>query len=253
MYPKLLGNPVVAWRDETTLQIGWGAHSLVVESAPAGLPQWLAMINGGRPRTTLLAVAGSCGVDPDRATSLLRDLARHGLLESPPGLQVALHPAGLIDEPFRNALRAVGVQVVPSAGILVFPQGQVPSLLSVPVGARRLIPVWFSARAVHVGPVLDERSGPCPKCVERTWADTDANWAAITAQAVSVPVWQEPAQLYLAAAAIAHIADAPSTVGLEMVFDPDHPGPAWRVWHAHAGCECHTSQRDVPDTPNGGH
>ena len=47
MYPKLLGNPVVAWRDETTLQIGWGAHSLVVESAPAGLPQWLVRGAGG--------------------------------------------------------------------------------------------------------------------------------------------------------------------------------------------------------------
>ena len=55
MDPKVIGNPIVAWRDDTTLQIGWGAHALVVERAAPGLPAWIAMLNGGRSVESALA------------------------------------------------------------------------------------------------------------------------------------------------------------------------------------------------------
>ncbi len=247
MNPKVIGNPVVAWRDDTTLQIGWGAHSLVVDEAQPGLPRWIAMMNGGRSRESLLGLAGSCGVPPEQAQRILRGLTGAGLLEPPTsGPQVAVAPCGLLEDPLRCALRDAGVAVVAGADVLVFPQGQVPSLLGAPGGVRRLVPVWFSARAVHVGPVLDEAIGPCPRCVDLTWLDSDASWTRIASQASGVPVWQEPAQLTLAAGAIAHIAGADETVGLEMIFDPQRPGPSWRVWQAHARCACQTAVSEAP-------
>lgn len=244
---RLIGNPVLAWRDDRTLQIGWGVHSLQVEHAPAQLPQWLTMLHSSRDRSRALAAAVDCGVPVDRAEQILADLRRVGLLEPPSAVQVALHCTGLIDEPLRAALRQAGVQVVAGAHVTVFPQGQLPSLLTAPGGCSRLVPVWFGARAVHVGPVIDEGRGPCPRCIDLTWADADTSWWSIAAQAGSVPVWHEPAQLALAAGAIAHIATAEQTVGLEMIFDPERPGPAWRVWQIHPRCGC---QR--PDMTNGG-
>lgn len=242
MKPKVIGNPLLAWRDDTTLQIGWGAHALVVERAAPGLPKWIAMINGGRKLESVVAVGGTCGVPADQAQRVLEGLAHAGLLEShAPALRVTLPPCGLLEDPLRAALRDAGVEVVAGADVLVFPQGQVPSLLGAPLGVRRLVPLWFSARAVHVGPVLDETRGPCPRCVDLTWLDSDPAWPRIASQATGVPVWQEPAQITLAAGVIAHIADAEDTVGLEMIFDPDRPGPAWRVWEAHARCTCQMS------------
>jgi hypothetical protein len=241
MKPKLIGNPVVAWRDDTTLQIGWGDHGLVVDRAAPGLPKWIAMVNGGRSRESVVAAADTCGVPADQAQRVLEGLAGAGLLEPPvTALRVTLPPCGLLEDPLRAALRHAGVEVVAGADVLVFPQGQVPSLLAAPLGVRRLVPVWFSARAVHVGPVLDEARGPCPRCVDLTWLDSDPSWSRIASQATGVPVWQEPAQITLAAGVISHIADAEDTVGLEMIFDPDRPGPAWRVWEAHVRCTCQT-------------
>ncbi|MFN8034298.1 MAG: hypothetical protein U0Q47_13565 [Mycobacterium sp.] len=239
MDPKVIGNPIVAWRDDTTLQIGWGAHALVVERAAPGLPAWIAMLNGGRSVESALAAAGRCRVTEEQARRVLKGLATAGLLAPRARrVHVALAPCGLLEDPFRQALRQAGVEVAAGADVLVFPQGQVPSLVGAPLNVRRLVPVWFTARAVHVGPVLDEACGPCPRCVDLTWLDADPDWTRIAAQATGVPLWQEPSQLTLAAGAIAHIADAPQTVGLEMIFDPDRPGPSWRVWEAHAGCGC---------------
>jgi hypothetical protein len=158
MDPKVIGNPVVAWRNDTTLQIGWGAHALVVEEAAPGLPTWIAMLNGGRsvdsvplpPRTAVRCPS-------EQARWVLKGLSAAGLLA--PRVRrvaVALAPCGLLEDPLRQALRQAGVEVAAGADVLVFPQGQVPSLVGAPVGVRRLVPVWFTARAVHVGPVLDE-------------------------------------------------------------------------------------------------
>ena len=247
MKPKVIGNPVVAWRDDASLQIGWGAHSLLVDQASPGLPKWIAMINGGRTRESVLAAAGACGVSVEQAQWVLEGLARAGLLA--PGsrpLQVALAPCGLLDDPLRVALRSAGVEVAAGADVLVWPQGQVPSLLGAPSGVRRLVPLWFCARAVHVGPVLDEARGPCPRCVDLTWLDADPQWPRIASQATGVPVWQEPAQLALAAGTIAHIAAAEATVGLEMIFDRERPGPSWRVWQAHPRCACQSPVATEP-------
>lgn len=247
MRPKVIGNPVVAWRDDATLQIGWGAHSLVVDQAPPGLPKWIAMINGGRSRESVLAAAGTCGVPVEQAQWVLAGLVGVGLLEPAAyRRQVALAPCGLLEEPLRLALRNAGVEVVAGADVLVWPQGQVPSLLGAPPGVRRLVPLWFCARAVHVGPVLDEACGPCPRCVDLTWLDADPAWPRIASQATGVPVWQEPAQVALAAGTIAHIATAKDTVGLEMIFDAERPGPSWRVWSAHPRCPCQTPATCAP-------
>lgn len=239
MKPKVIGNPVVAWRDDTSLQVGWGTHSLVVEDATPGLVKWIGMINGGRERDSLLVAAGRCGVPAEQAARVLAGLGAAGLLAPPDQpVRVALAPCGLLEDPLRVALRAAGVEVVEGADVLVYPQGQVPSLLAAPTGIRRLVPLWFAGRAVHVGPVLDDECGPCPRCVDLTWLDADPAWPRIVSQAVGVAVWQEPSQLTLAAGVIAHIADAQQTIGLEMIFDPDRPGPSWRVWQAHPRCVC---------------
>lgn len=234
----LTGNPVLAWRDDTTLQIGWGVHSLVVEDAPPGLPRWLRMAADGRSRDSLLAAARSEGIPQALASALLIDLARVGLGDQPPPLRAAVHRCGLLLEPLCTALRAAGVEIEPAADVLVFVQGQVPSLLAAPQGVRRLVPLWFPARAVHVGPVLDSDRGPCPLCIERAWADCDPDWVGVAAQASSVSTWVDPAQVTLAAGLVAHIAAAPATVGLEMIMDPCDPGPSWRVWRAHPECGC---------------
>lgn len=242
----LPGNPVLAWRDDTTLQVGWGVHSLTVEDAPPGLPRWLRLAADGRSRSSLLAAARSAGIPEQLATTLLVEVDRAGLGEPPPPLQVSVHGCGLLLEPLCGALRAAGVSVEPTADVLVFVQGQVPSLLGAPPGARRLVPLWLPARAVHVGPVLDAERGPCPSCVERAWTDADPDWPVVVAQSTSVPTWAEPAQLTLAAGLVAHLAAAPSTVGLEMIMDPDRPGPSWRVWRAHPQCRCQAAQEQSP-------
>lgn len=238
MHPKLLGNPLVAWRDDSTLQIGWGVHGLLVESPPASLPQWLRHITGSRSRTWLVSQAARQGIPEDEADSLLDRLAEAGLLGPRPPLRVSIAGSGLLHDPLAAALRGAGVEVVPHAPVVVFPQGQAPSLMAAPRNAGRLIPLWFEAQAVHVGPVVDEAAGPCPRCVELAWADTDARWSSLVAQAVSVSTWAHPAQIVQAAAAIALVGQSAHTVGLEMIVDPDRAGPCWRVWSVHPRCDC---------------
>lgn len=240
----LTGNPVLAWRDDTTLQIGWGVHSLTVEDAPPGLPRWLGMTAGGLSRASLLAAARSEGIPEPLAARLLVEIERAGLGQPPQAPRVAVHRCGLLLEPLCSALRSAGVQVEPTSDVLVFVQGQVPSLLGAPQGAQRLVPLWFPARAVHVGPVLDADRGPCPWCVEHAWTDADPDWQAMVSQASSVPAGAEPAQLALAAGLVSHLAAAPSTVGLEMIMDPEHPGPSWRVWRAHPRCQCQATREN---------
>jgi hypothetical protein len=240
MNPKILGNPLVAWRDDRTLQIGWGLHSVVVRGAASGLPRWLEACNGSRPRESLLQMAGQFGIPAEQAAAVIDQLRQAGLMAHRPSLEVAIHSAGLMDEPLRRALDAAGVRVVAAADILVLPLGQIPTLMGAPKWRRRLLPLWLPVSAVHVGPVLDETRGPCPRCVDRTWMDSDPDWQTVVSQAGSMPTWTDPAQLTLAAGAIAHIAAAENTVGLEMIFDPAEPGPRWRVWHAHPRCECQT-------------
>lgn len=241
MMPMLIGNPLIAWLDDSTLVVGWGAHMVKVPGAPKGLAQWLPMINGGRSHRALIAAAGTFGIPEAVAAQVLSDLEAAGLLDSAAAPAVALHRTGLLDAPLCRALQDAGVQVCATSDVVVYPLGQVPSLVAAPRSARRLVPVWFTVRAVHVGPVLDDTAGPCPRCIDRHWAAAQPGWSTLVSQAGSVPTWHEPAQLVLAAGAIAHIADAASTVGLEMIFDPVRPGPSWRVWQPHPGCECQQS------------
>jgi len=237
MNPKLIGNPLIAWREDRTLQIGWGEHAVVVQSAPDGLPNWVRSITGMRSRASLMSHAERMGVPQADAGRLLRQLQQVGLVAGEEQLRVAVAGQGL-HEPLTAALRQAGVAVVPKGQVVVFPQGQVPSLTAAPV-AERLIPVWFSGSAVHVGPILDQDRGPCPRCVDLTWVDRDPYWPRLVAQAITVGTWGQPAQMVQAAAAIALLGPSPSTVGLEMILDAGNPGPCWRVWTPHARCACH--------------
>jgi hypothetical protein len=241
MKPKVIGNPLVAWRADDVLQIGWGRHAVVIEGAPAELPRWLALVTGARALDRLLVAAEAHGIPSDEATSLLDQLERVGLVQySRSPSRVRLEPCGAIREPLERALTDAGLTVDPQADVVVYVQGQLPSLLDAPPLRHRLVPLWFSATAVHVGPVLDDAAGPCPSCIDRVWAGVDQAWADLVAQATTVGSWHTPAQLTQAAAGIALIADDPATVGLEMIFDPAQAGPAWRVWTADPGCACQT-------------
>jgi hypothetical protein len=211
----------------------------VVTSAPADLPEWLRGLRGEAPREQVLAGASRHGVSPELAADLLERLERAGVVGSRRPARVAIASRTLVAQPLREALIAAGVEVVRNADVVVFPQGQVPSLVAAPP-ARRLLPVWFAARAVHVGPVLDDTCGPCPRCVDLTWTDAEPLWPRLVAQAGSVPGWSDPAQLVHAAALISQLAGAGAAVGLEMIADPAHPGPRWRVWAPHPRCACRT-------------
>lgn len=238
MMPRIVGNPLIAWRNEATLQIGWGTHCVVVEQAPARLPEWLRLVNGSRDLDELTAQAVARDIDADQADELLQNLGEAGLLAQLPPVRVSLQPCGLLTEPFTRALRDAGVVVSAGADVLVYPQGQLPSLMGCPPLARRLVPVWFASHAVHVGPVIDRDSGPCPLCVDAAWTKADPAWPNLVSQAGTTATWTDPAQVTFAAAMVALIADAPSTVGLEMIVDPAHPGPRWRVWSVTPGCRC---------------
>lgn len=238
MHPKLLGNPLVAWRDDRTVQIGWGDQGVVVESAPPRLPQWLTLLSGQTPRATLLAAGREYGLEQGEADHLLVQLQRVGLLAGAAGVAVTIAATGMIVDPLADALRAAGVSVLGQADVVVFPQGQLPTLAAAPGFVRRLIPVWFSGPAVHVGPVLDSASGPCPRCIDLTWADHDPIWPRLVAQAATLGLWGTPAQVAHAATAVAAVARSPRTVGLEMIIDESNPGPCWRVWSVHPGCDC---------------
>lgn len=233
----MIGNPLVAWRDDQTLQIGWGEHAVVVESAPRCLPTWLTTLTGDHTDAWLVEHGKRLGIDEGDARALLLRLAQAGLTADRTQLRVAIASPGLVHEPLTSALTLAGVHVVRQADIVVFPQGQVPSLVTAPV-ARRLIPVWFTGAAVHVGPVLDEAVGPCPRCVDLTWADHDPCWPQLVAQAGSLGLWGHPEQLVQAAAAVCLLGPSERTVGLEMISDSGNPGPRWRVWSAHPRCSC---------------
>lgn len=248
MNPKLVGNPLIAWREDSVLQIGWGTHSVLIDSAPEALPAWLRLGNGSRSRVSLLEAADRLGIARTLADSTLDRLISVGLVETHDQHgAVAVQARGLLEEPLSQALRRAGLAVEPDADVVVFAQGQLPSLVNAPQRVRRLIPLWFEARAVHVGPVLDKTCGPCSACIDRTWEQLDSAWTTLVAQAATVPTWHDPAQLVQAAGAIALIADDPTTVGLEMIFDPAKPGPMWRVWSVHDQCRCRVGQ--VPDQP----
>ncbi len=248
MNPKLVGNPLVAWREETVLQIGWGPHAVSLEDAPAAVPGWLRAIDGRSSRRSLIEAAGRAGIPRARAASTLDRLKSAGLLELvEPHVTLRIHPCGLLEEPLAKALEAAGAEIDPGSEVVVFPQGQLPSLLGAPDPVRRLIPVWFEARAVHVGPVLDNTRGPCPRCIDRAWSQMDPAWTTLVAQATSVPTWSDGAQLVQAAGAIVLIAQDPTTVGLEMIYDPLKPGPMWRVWSVNDHCDCRLPQvREQP-------
>lgn len=249
MNPKLVGNPLIAWREESVLQVGWGTHAVLIESAPEGLPAWVRLGDGSRSRASLMKTADRLDIPHVVADSTLDRLIAAGLVEiHDQRRKVMVQACGLLEEPLSQALRRAGLDVQSQADVVVFAQGQLPSLVSAPQAARRLIPLWFEARAVHVGPVLDDTYGPCPRCIDRTWEQLDPAWPTLVAQAITVATWHDPAQLVQAAGAIALIADDPTTVGLEMIFDPAKPGPMWRVWSVHRQCGCRVSQ--VPEPPH---
>lgn len=233
----MIGNPLVAWRDEKTLQIGWGDHAVVVEAAPQGLPTWLTTLTGDHTSAWLVDHGRRLGIAHEDARLLLARLQESGLVGGLSPLRVAIASPGLIHEPLAQALTLAGVQVSSQADVVVFPQGQLPSMITAPA-ARRLIPVWFTGSAVHVGPVLDEGYGPCPRCIDLTWADHDPIWPRLVAQSGTLGLWGHPAQMVQAAAAIALLAPSARTVGLEMISDAANPGPCWRVWTPHARCGC---------------
>lgn len=237
MQPALLGDPLLAWRDDSTLQIGWGAHCVIVENAPPDLPKWLAELRGDVPQEQAVKRARKFGLTRKRAVRVLQDLRLAGLVGAGPRVRVTVAARSLPGEALREALTVAGVEIVQGSDVVVFPQGQVPSLVAAPP-ARRLLPVWFGARAVHVGPVIDDVRGPCPRCVDLHWTDADPLWPTVVAQAGSVGCWSHPAQMVQAAGLIAMLARAREAVGLEMIVDPAHPGPRWRVWQPHPKCRC---------------
>lgn len=239
MHPTLLGDPLLAWRDDSTLQIGWGTHCVVVEAAPPGLPTWLRGLRGDVAAPESVARAAEHGLDEARAREVLELLRQAGLLAAPSRIRVAVASRALVAEGLKEALTAAGVEVSRTADIVVFPQGQVPSLVEAPQ-ARRLVPLWFGARSVHVGPVIDDTAGPCPRCVDLAWIDADPLWPRLVAQAGSLSGTVHPAQLVQAAGLIALLGPAPESIGLEMIVDPVHPGPRWRVWSPHPRCACRT-------------
>lgn len=162
-----------------------------------------------------------------------------GLLQpGPDRAAVAVWGEGLAADQLSEVLRSAGVQVQDRADTLVLPLGQLPSFFPEAPRARRLIPVWFESTAAHVGPVLDDDRGPCPRCIDREWAARDPKWPFLVSQASTVPTWHDGVQVLQAAAGIALVASAPQTVGLEMIFDRGNPGPVWRVWRARDDCGC---------------
>lgn len=243
MQHALLGDPLLAWRDDSTLQIGWGGHCVVVESAPPELPKWLGLLHGEAAQDDVIRKARKFGLTRKRALKVLQDLRAAGLIGGNPQVRVRVESRSLVGEALREALGVAGVELVASADVVVFPQGQVPSLVAAPA-ARRLLPVWFGPRAVHVGPVIDDVRGPCPQCVDRRWADADPLWSHLVAQANSVGSWSHPAQMVQAAGLIAMLAPARDAVGLEMIVDPARPGPRWRVWEPHPDCACQGARNE---------
>lgn len=237
-FPALIGDPLLAWREDATLQIGCGTHSVLVNSAAADLPAWVRGLRGDAPLDQVVARAQRFGVTPEDALQLLQQLHDAGLVGPRRTLRVHVAARSLAGEALREALTAAGVELVRGADTVVFPLGQLPSLVAAPT-ARRLIPVWFAAGAVHVGPVIDDARGPCPQCVDLHYCEADPLWPRLVAQAGSVGSWSQPAQMVQAAGLIALLA-AGDAVGLEMIMDPAHPGPRWRVWQPHPQCPCRT-------------
>lgn len=75
MHPKLIGNPLIAWRDDRTLQVGWGSHGLVVEQASAHLPAWLRLLSGSRSWSRVLDKGAEMGMERRDLETLLEALA----------------------------------------------------------------------------------------------------------------------------------------------------------------------------------
>jgi hypothetical protein len=238
MEPKLIGNPLIAWRDEQCLQVGWDAHGLVVEDAPEQLPAWLRTLRGDRSRDRAVAAGERMGLERADLEELLVKLDQVGLLAGGGAVRLAVRGEGLVVEELAEVLRRAGVEIDPAADTAVLPLGQLPTFFPGVGLARRLIPVWFEAAAVHVGPVIDHDRGPCPTCIDREWAARDERWPRLVAQASAVPTWHDGVQVLQAAAGITLLAGSRTTVGLEMIFDRASPGPAWRVWRAHDTCDC---------------
>lgn len=237
--PRLRPGTLLAWRDDSTLQIGWGPCAVAVQQAPPRLTAWLRHLDGMRGVDAAVGLADRWGIAADDARTILRHLAAAGLLWQPP-VEVAatVVGGGRAAAQLSEALTQMGVRVG-DGGCTVYLQGDVPTTWDAPSTAG-LLPVWFGVDEVRVGPVLVAGAGPCQSCVDGWRQSWDASWPLLAAQSRSEPSEVEPRLATPAAAFIAALLRRGPDVfaGVEAILQADDPLPKWRVWDAWPDCPC---------------
>lgn len=117
------------------------------------------------------------------------------------------------------------------------------------------VPVVIDGRRIVVGPVLDDPSGPCLRCLDLERADRDVAWPALVAQlaaeggsGVDDEISSESTLTTMASGVVAmivtaHLAGDRSPAGVSVEMSLPWPRLDHRRWARHPQCAAHARAR----------
>jgi bacteriocin biosynthesis cyclodehydratase domain-containing protein len=184
----------LVWRSPDTIQVGIDHPVVVLAGVTAALENVVAALRGGVPWAGALMLGRRRGASDADVAALLSALR--------PALEDTSVPAAAETTPATVCLDGIGPTadriraLLGDLGFRAPAPGTDPDL-AVLVGhfvleperhgrwLRRDIPhlpVVFSDREVHVGPLVEPGAGPCLYCLELAHADSDRAWPAMATQ-----------------------------------------------------------------------
>lgn len=179
----------LVWRTPTSVQVGVDPPLVILDPVSDVEERLLAALSVGVSESGLVMIAR--GRDAERESLMARVAAA---LESPPTLTpvrtVAVSGPGPFGPELGALLSSCGIRTIgfdteelPDLAVVVGHHVIAPGLHS--HWLRRDVahlPVLFTDRAVHLGPIVEPGEGPCLLCLELHRRDADGAWPAIASQ-----------------------------------------------------------------------
>lgn len=194
---RLRNDALLVWSDERTLQLGVDAPILTIQHPSPTKQRMLTALVKGATTIDLAHIASPEQPDIPAAISLIERLkpALESNTRSPDT------PGGVLILDSLNAhaslashFSLLGVSV--SVGSPGFPRATKHNVVSVErffhdtyaqqywlSNGTPLLPVRYSDRSVHIGPMLSEE-GPCGNCLNSHLADEHPNWRRVASQLI---------------------------------------------------------------------
>lgn len=241
----------LVWRTPTSVQLGVDPPVVVLDPVTELEERLLAALAVGVSESGLSMIAR--GHDGVRA-SLLERIAP--ALEPREAAPIAPAIAIVGVRPFGAELEALlltrGVRVIAPAGPERPDLAVVVSHHVIPPDQQAYwlrrdvphLPVVFTDRAVHVGPVVEPGAGPCLLCLELHHRDADPAWPAIASQLLGRVGTSESALTGREAAVVAarliltRVSSGPATQHTVVRIDAETGARETTAVEAHPDCGC---------------